>query len=250
MSTSRIYEAVIAVARRRVAGSTTVHHLDIGAGEGRLIRRLRAALPVNSSACDYHVERFRLGDAPIAQIDLNRERLPYPEASFDLVTCSEVIEHLENYRSLLRDIHRVLVPGGVAIITTPNVINAYSRLRYLVSGFPNLFGPLPVKSDERYTAGGHITPVPYFYLAHALLEADFQDLEVHTDKVQKTSFMLTVLLAPLIALGWLRFWHLEARRWRSLTAENRSHVRRHTSWPILVGRTLLLSGRRGPLMHR
>jgi 2-polyprenyl-3-methyl-5-hydroxy-6-metoxy-1,4-benzoquinol methylase len=57
-----------------------------------------------------------------------------------LVTCIETVEDLENYREVVREIYRVLQPGGVAVFSTPNILNLRSRLRYLSSGFYNLFG--------------------------------------------------------------------------------------------------------------
>lgn len=219
-------------------------HLDIGAGRGQLIELMRTRLPVESQACDFHVENFRLGGVPISKVNVNRAPLPYADGAFDLVTCSEVVEHVESYRALFREAWRVLRPGGTLVVTTPNVLNAFSRLRYLISGFANLFGPLPVKNDKLYSTGGHITPIPYFYLAHALLDSDFTDVELAIDKVQKTSVVLAVLLAPLIVPGWLRFWWREERKYRTLTPENRDHVARHFSWPLLVGRTIVVSCRK------
>jgi len=48
----------------------------------------------------------------------------------------------------------VLKPNGLMVVTTPNVLNMKSRLRYLVSGFANLFGPLPVKNQDRFNTAG------------------------------------------------------------------------------------------------
>lgn len=246
MSTETIYAAVIESARRGLPArhQAKPRHLDIGAGRGNLIERMRGRMAVDSRACDFHVENFALPDVPIDKVNLNHAPLPYADASFDLVTCSEVVEHVESYRALMREAARVLAPGGVLVVTTPNVLNAYSRLRYLVSGFANLFGPLPVKNDRLYSTGGHITPIPYFYLAHSLLDADFVDVKLAIDKVQKTSVVAAALLAPIILTGWLRFWHREENKYRSLTLENRPHVARHLSWLVLVGRTLVVSCRK------
>lgn len=246
MSTAQIYEAVLRVVEKEYAGSDapTLKHLDIGAGEGQLIQLLRTRLRVDSVACDFHVERFAVDGVATTKVNLNSEPLPYPDTTFDLVTCSEVVEHLENYRSLIREANRVLKPRGLFIITTPNVLNAFSRVRYLVSGFANLFGPLPVKNDKLYSTGGHITPIPYFYLAHSLLDADFDGVGLAIDKVQKTSVFWLVLLAPIIGAGWLRFLRLEEKKFGTLTSENRIHVSRHLSWPLLVGRTLVVSSRK------
>ena len=244
MSTSQIYEAVARVAKGAWPSTSRLKHLDIGAGRGELIERLAAGLPLESFACDFHVELFQARGIPIEKVDLDRDKLPYAEGEFDLVTCSEVIEHLENYRALIREAHRVLKPGGLLVLTTPNVLNAYSRLRYVASGFANLFGPLPVKNDRRYSTGGHISPIPYFYLAHALLDADFERISLGIDKVQKTSVACLIFLTPLLVPGWLRFWAREKGKYRTLTPENRAEVSRHFSWPILVGRTIIVSCRK------
>jgi SAM-dependent methyltransferase len=45
--------------------------------------------------------------------------LPFPDATFGLITCIEVIEHLERPFEGLAEVRRVLAPGGFAIITTP-----------------------------------------------------------------------------------------------------------------------------------
>jgi ubiquinone/menaquinone biosynthesis C-methylase UbiE len=85
---------------------------------------------------------------------------------------------LENYRKVIREVFRVLQPGGVAVFSTPNILNLRSRLRYLSSGFYNLFGPLAADESNIHTTRGHINPVSWFYLSHALLGSGFQDLKV------------------------------------------------------------------------
>lgn len=244
MCTPQIYKAVTATCGRRLPPAvpgTLRSHLDIGAGQGELIRRLGDVMPLQSAACDFHVERFAGAGVPIAQVDLEREPLPYPDRAFDLVTCSEVVEHLENYRALLREAYRVTKPGGLLVLTTPNVLNVQSRMRYLVSGFPVLFGPLPVGDEERHSTARHITPIPYFYLAHALLQSGFSGLELDIDKVQRTSVVWLTLALPVIAGGWLQFVTRERRRLQTITTANADHVLMHRSWRLLLGRTIVVS---------
>ena len=155
MSTEKIYKAVVEVAKRRLgAKKQIITYLDVGAGRGELIKMMNSELNVQAQACDYHVERFSHAGVPIRQVNLNTEDLPYDDNTFDLVTCTEVIEHLENYRKAVRKVYRVLTPGGVAIFTTPNVLNMNSRTRFLGSGFLIFLAPFPSKTTSYIQQAG------------------------------------------------------------------------------------------------
>ncbi len=56
------------------------------------------------------------------------ESLKYGEAEFDIVICTEVLEHLPHPEKALREIYRVLKSGGSSIITTPNDSNVWKLL--------------------------------------------------------------------------------------------------------------------------
>lgn len=241
MSNENIYAAVVREVRQRCGKRRTLKILDVGAGDGALIRKLQAIFPdAIFEACDYHLHYFRVEGVKIRQVDLNKETLPYGDGMFDVVVCSEVVEHVENYRCVLREIHRVLAPGGIAVLTTPNVLNLYSRMRYLLTGFANLFGPLPFGVENKHSTGGHIMPIPYFYLAHALFSAGFSEIQAATDKKQKTSFSLAFLL-PFIFFYRPFFLRKEAKKYHTLTLENQPHVKAHYSASVLLGRTLVVS---------
>jgi SAM-dependent methyltransferase len=63
--------------------------------------------------------------------------LPLSDASQHIIICSEVVEHLEDPARLLREIHRVLEPGGYLILTTdncPSVLQSLKRVRHRLSG--------------------------------------------------------------------------------------------------------------------
>lgn len=242
MSTQPIYQAILQVVQRRLLEQEKLQILDVGAGRGDLLQHLANLYPITASACDFHVERFALADVPIQKVDLNQERLPYPDGSFHLVTCSEVIEHLENFRALMRDVHRVLKPGGLFVLTTPNILNVKSRLRFFASGFYNLFGPLPVKNDRLYSTGGHITPVAYFHIGHAMLDVGFTDIEPEIDRLQTYSLIGLAITFPFILVGWLSFLHQERRIYKTLTDSNQPLVLRHNGLALLAGRTVIVSG--------
>jgi len=58
-----------------------------------------------------------LGD-PVAHIDINK--FPWPDGAFDVLIMIDVHEHFSDLQGLNREIARVVAPGGMAIITTPN----------------------------------------------------------------------------------------------------------------------------------
>jgi SAM-dependent methyltransferase len=74
--------------------------------------------------------------------DIETDEFPYPDASFDVVVFSELIEHLSmNPVWALSEIHRVLKPGGHVIITTPNALSL-ERLSFFLRGTSH--------DDDRY----------------------------------------------------------------------------------------------------
>ncbi|HYF37371.1 MAG TPA: class I SAM-dependent methyltransferase [Prosthecobacter sp.] len=239
MSIDRIHEKVLELLLAAPQVASYRRHLDIGAGRGTLIGRIQQNLKVESAACDYTSELMQLPGQKVDIANLNEQPLPYPDASFDIVTATEVIEHLEHFRRVVREIHRVLRPGGICILSTPNILNLNSRLRFLGFGFWNLFGPLPVKHSALYSTGGHINPVSWFYIAHALLDSGFENVTPHIDKVQRSALPKLVLLYPWIWLASRLAMAKERRRFKTLDEANEPLVRGMNTVEMLLGRTVL-----------
>lgn len=243
LSTDKILQAVLAKIRE-ISPQVHGHYLDIGAGHGDLIRLLSSEFILEPTACDYTSELMRAPGITVDVVDLNTNALPYRDAVFDLITCTEVIEHVERYRHTLREIFRILKPGATLIITTPNVLNLRSRIRYLLFGFFSLFGPLHLRESQRYLTGGHINPVSYFYVAHALSDAGFTDISVSIDKVQRGSLVWFILL--WIPIRLFSFWaiHREKYRYKTIDAMNQRFVREMNSADLLLGRTVVVGCRK------
>ena len=85
--------------------------------------------------------------------------LPFPDATFDKVICSEVMEHVHDYTAAARELARVLRPGGLAAITIPT---ATSEHLYLRAG-----------DDYFESPGGHIRIFRPRQLALGLARAGF-----------------------------------------------------------------------------
>ena len=71
---------------------------------------------------------------PLALADLGRDTFPFPDKSVDVVVALEIIEHLENPWLFAREIHRVLKPDGMLILSFPMPWNLISRLLFLKKG--------------------------------------------------------------------------------------------------------------------
>jgi len=233
-----------AIAAANIQSPLPGEGLDIGSGKGELVRAIRTRFGLRTITCDYTDTLMNDSTQRVDIVDLNAGKLPYLDGRFCLVTCVETIEHLEQTRSLFREIFRVLEPGGLAIITTPNTLNLRSRLRYLMTGFFNLFGPLPIGDRRIYNPGGHINPIGYFYLGHALRETGFVDLQPSVDHYQRRSWLPFVVLFLPMKIAALFFWQREKNKFHTITPDNRDLVAAINSRALLLGRTLIVCARK------
>lgn len=241
VSTETIYTAALDLVASYHAKQPFKTHLDVGSGKGRLIELMKQRFGVQSSACDYTDTLMKLPGQKVEVANLNHEKLPYPDNSFDLVTATEVIEHLEHYRETVREFYRVLKPGGVCILSTPNILNIKSRLRFLTCGFWNLFGPLPVRNSDLYTTGGHINPVSSFYIGHTMMDAGFDGVQFRVDKYQRSSIPALVLFyLPIQFFGWLAR-NKEVNKYKTIDPHNAPMVDAMNTLPVLLGRTIIVS---------
>lgn len=181
---------IIAAARAPGPG---VRALDVGAGQGALAQRLQRA-GYEVSACDMFPELFRAPGIECRRVDAHGA-LPYADASFDLVTATELVEHLESHAGFFAEVARVLRPGGAFVFSTPNIVSLKSRFRFLFTGYFYSHGPLdPAVNDPVRQHIAAFTPDRYrFILARAGLDLR----EVRCDKRGSTSTVLG-FLAPVI----------------------------------------------------
>lgn len=241
LSTDKILNAVVTIFQNKYKSTDIGRHLDIGSGAGTLVELIRKASPKFSSHCiDYTHELINDKTIPLDVVDLNFNKIPHPDNSFDFVSCTEVVEHLENYRLIIREAYRVTRPNGLVVFTTPNILNLKSRLRYLTYGFHMLFGPLRVNRAEAFSAGGHITPVSYFYLAHSLLEAGFSNVQISFDKKQRSAMPWLILTLPFIKLFGALTNKRETKK-NNVDSDNEAIVSQINTVDMLLGRTIIVS---------
>lgn len=144
--------------------------LDIGCGTGHLAGELMQrgytawGVDFSEGMVEYAREHYSRDHFHVGDI----ERIPFPDNTFDAVMCLGVMEYLEKDEAALREMWRVLKPGGHAVITTPNMLcpffhmdQAYQKVRvvarplvryfrYTLRGKPVPSGGLPVVVHRRY----------------------------------------------------------------------------------------------------
>ena len=94
--------------------------LDVGCGSSRII----GALPAGSVAVDVLLRKLRYArrfGKPLVQA--SGFALPFADASFPCVLCSQVIEHVPKDSPILAELVRVLQPGGRLVLGTPDYAN-------------------------------------------------------------------------------------------------------------------------------
>src|SRR5258705_54758 len=111
------------------AGKVKGNLLEVGCGEGRGIDWLMPKVD-NYSAIDKIVavvEKLKAKHPEGNIISGNIPPLPYTDNTFDCVVSFQVIEHIKDDHSFLKEISRVLKPNGYAMISTPNRPMSLSR---------------------------------------------------------------------------------------------------------------------------
>ncbi len=86
------------------------------------------ATDIDEKSFSYHEKNISFKKA-----DFNKG-LPFEGGKFGLITCIEIIEHVENQFFLLRNLSDRLEKKGLLILSTPNTKNVFSRLLFLFTG--------------------------------------------------------------------------------------------------------------------
>jgi SAM-dependent methyltransferase len=208
--------------------------LDLPAGNGLLSDTLRGmgheviSGDINSERSDYRY------------VDMSG-KLPFTDGEFDVSISLEGIEHLVNPVQFIAELVRVTRSGGLIIITTPNIMNFYSRLQFLFTGAPYQFNPAAIPLIKGSEAGdrGHVFPLSYFQLRYLFGQHGARVKAVLGDKWKRKT-LLPVYLA-LLPFAWLwsrlLFFHQGDE---SQMERNREMFDHAFSAPLLLSRSLLL----------
>jgi SAM-dependent methyltransferase len=161
--------------------------LDAGAGE----RRASAFFKNNSyTSQDFGQYTDESWDAISNDIISDICCIPVENDTYDLIICFEVLEHLPDPKKAIKELTRILKPGGALLLTVPNLCSAHQEPYFFHSGF-----------SEQFFSDAIITCENNLSLEDLYIENDFT--AAHTNELKtlissQNKFYLKILLYLLI----------------------------------------------------
>jgi SAM-dependent methyltransferase len=129
-------------------GEDSATLLDIGCWDGRFTRARAEAVGAKRmlgiEVFDQPAEQASELGIEVARVDLETGQFPWPDSSVDVVVCNQVLEHLKNVWLPMSEMHRVLRPGGHAVLSVPNLASLHNRVLLMLGRQPTsirVFGP-------------------------------------------------------------------------------------------------------------
>jgi SAM-dependent methyltransferase len=202
------------LAREFVPARRPARVLDLGCGPGNMLDVLGAHGDVFGSDYSGDALRFCVGRGHRRLFQADFHDLPVRDASFDLVTCCDVLEHLAEDRRAIGELARILAPGGLLVATVP-------AFQFLWGEHDTLYGHhrryrAPELRERLQAAGLQVRRVTYFeplYLVPLWLYRNWKKLTTPQGQLaQRDDFValsgpLNRVLAGMIAAErfWLRY---------------------------------------------
>ena len=168
--------------------------VELCPGKGELSKALLDSDFKNLEALDINPENFKVAGIKCHKGNLG-ENLPFENESYDLVIVVEGIEHLEAQYHFVNECNRILKPGGILIVTTPNIVSFGSRVKFLFTGFYSLC-TRPLDEFKKDWVKEHIAPLTFWQLRHILHTNGVFIQEIQTDHIRRSS-LIGLLFYPL-----------------------------------------------------
>lgn len=179
--------------RERIGDLAGKRVLDLGASRGQFLARFRDVDAVGTEIDPDEIEHLRTRGVEVvdAYLDPASPRLPFDDASFDVVLAGEILEHMVDTQGFLADVSRVLRSGGSLVLSTPNVLWWKHRVSMLRGRYPDVL-------DYRLRYGrdyGHVRAFTPAHVRELLEGAGFVDVQIAGKRLGPLA-TLTRLPAP------------------------------------------------------
>ncbi len=125
--------------------------LDVGCNEGAWSILFKGDDYTGIDISD-SVQKAKKKGLHTIQWDLTRP-LPFDAGTFDVVFVREVIEHMLDVETFCKELKRVLKPGGICLITTPNIASLHYRIRLLFGQTPTTISAIHA---DGWRGNGHV----------------------------------------------------------------------------------------------
>ncbi|MBI5065247.1 class I SAM-dependent methyltransferase [Candidatus Woesearchaeota archaeon] len=123
---------IIKLIEKNLPENKDIKILDMGCDKGYLLKRFQELGYTNLFGVDLVDSRI-YKHFKFAEANMNSEPIPFKE-KFDLITCTEVIEHTENPYNLIRNAHDSLKDNGLLLLSRPHMSNIFNRISFLFRG--------------------------------------------------------------------------------------------------------------------
>jgi 2-polyprenyl-3-methyl-5-hydroxy-6-metoxy-1,4-benzoquinol methylase len=167
--------------------------LDIASGSGAWLNRFTSIKDSTKLGLDLDINQFSLSSVKALPFNFNNYNNEI-FGSFSLITCIELIEHLENPGKIFQLIKNNLATDGVCLMSTPNIHSIHARLRYLIKG---RLGHFDDKSDSTHIYPVYIENMQRLTTNHELLITDIFTYPNTNNYTFPVRFLAT-LLVPFI----------------------------------------------------
>jgi SAM-dependent methyltransferase len=135
-----VYRLVERVIRARHPGGGTL--LDVGCGTGTIWSRVRDVFDRYVGVDVVRYDGFP-ASGEFERVDMDTGRVQRPDGTAEVVTAIETIEHVENPRAFARELTRLVAPGGLVVVTTPNQLSLHGKLGLVLKNQFPMFQEAP-----------------------------------------------------------------------------------------------------------
>lgn len=217
---------------------------DLSAGRGYIAHLFEEA-EADVHAYDLFPDQNRFLKTPVHKIDL-QQKFPIESGTFDLVLCCETIEHLPNQYFLFQETARILKPGGLLIMTTPNSSSLRSRFSQFMMESEHYGAPAPHElnaftswddSQEGYFSKLFISGVLRLRTLAALNQLVLK--KNHPTKRSSTSYLL-LFWYPVLYYFNRKAMKKQIKQDPAHEKTYRAIFKLNTSWNVLLGKHLIM----------